>query len=291
MADSSSVWRRRAAAHFESARARPTLGPDGARLTGNCESITREIVLYWPMIQGRRVLVKARAVEQAVDHADQIQGQRAEGSRWHRRRDQRNRALLKSVAVPHRGARSPACGSEGEHTGGRASSRTHNGVDSAPRAGAWSRLSGASPGPPRADVPERRGPAGRGGSAHRTAIVGRMSLSGRCLTFGQPRDGARRVGARLAARASAAATSSGSWRRWRLAPICAWVVSPCERPGHPNAHGPFRHPCTRHPSAMLALVRANVAVGRRGVSEVRSASAGPDRETGPSVPIQGASEP
>lgn len=65
-----------ARAHFESARAGLTLDPDGGRLTGTFESITREIAQYQSMIRSHRVLVEARAIEQAVDHADQMQAQR-----------------------------------------------------------------------------------------------------------------------------------------------------------------------------------------------------------------------
>src|SRR6266700_4622862 len=60
---------------FESARAGLTLDPDGARLTAMFESLTVEIAKYQSMLQSHRVLVEARAVEQVIDHAAQMEVQ------------------------------------------------------------------------------------------------------------------------------------------------------------------------------------------------------------------------
>src|SRR6266700_2710989 len=64
-----------ARARFESARAGLTLDPDGARLTAMFESLTVEIAKYQSMLQSHRVLVEARAVEQVIDHAAQMEVQ------------------------------------------------------------------------------------------------------------------------------------------------------------------------------------------------------------------------
>jgi hypothetical protein len=85
---------------FESARAGLTLDPEGNRLTTMFESLTRDIAQYQSMVQSHRVLVEARAVEQVVEHADQMEAQRGkvvEGimAALHEIQD-----VLKSVAAP-----------------------------------------------------------------------------------------------------------------------------------------------------------------------------------------------
>src|SRR6266545_2272748 len=61
---------------FESARAGLTLDADGGRLTATFESLTGAIAKYQSMLQSHRVLVEARAVQQAVDHAAEMEVQR-----------------------------------------------------------------------------------------------------------------------------------------------------------------------------------------------------------------------
>ena len=78
-------------AHFESARAGLMLDPDGATLTASFESLTREIAQYQSMIQSHRVLVEARAVEQVVEHADQLRCSAPRSSRASRLRSARPR--------------------------------------------------------------------------------------------------------------------------------------------------------------------------------------------------------
>ena len=87
-------------AHFESARAGLMLDPDGARLTAIFETLTREIAQYQSMIQSHRVLVEARAVEQVVEHADQLEVQRAKVVEGIKAAVGETQAVLKSVAVP-----------------------------------------------------------------------------------------------------------------------------------------------------------------------------------------------
>ena len=86
--------------HFESARAGLTLDPDGARLTTTFESLTRDIAQYQSMMQGHRVLVEARAVEQVVEHADQMEAQRGKVVEGITAAMRETQAVLKSVAVP-----------------------------------------------------------------------------------------------------------------------------------------------------------------------------------------------
>ena len=87
-------------AHFESARAGLTLDPAGARLTASFESLTREIAQYQSMIQSHRVLVEARAVDQVVEHADQLEAQRAKVVEGIKAAVGETMGVLKSVAVP-----------------------------------------------------------------------------------------------------------------------------------------------------------------------------------------------
>jgi hypothetical protein len=89
-----------ARAHFESARAGLTLDPEGARLTGTFESVTREIAQYQSMIKSHRVLVDARAVEQVITHADQMQAQRAKVVEGIMVAVSETQSMLKSVATP-----------------------------------------------------------------------------------------------------------------------------------------------------------------------------------------------
>lgn len=89
-----------ARAHFESARAGLTLDPDGARLAATFQSITREIVQYQAMVQSHRVLIEARAVEQAVDHADQLEVQRTKVVEGITAAIAEAQGMLKSAAVP-----------------------------------------------------------------------------------------------------------------------------------------------------------------------------------------------
>lgn len=94
-------------AHFESARAGLMLDPDGARLTATFESLTREIAQYQSMIQSHRVLVEARAVEQVVEHADQLEVQRAKVVDGIKDAVGEAQAMLKAVAVPVAAPKSP----------------------------------------------------------------------------------------------------------------------------------------------------------------------------------------
>lgn len=92
---------------FESARAGLTLDPDGGRLTALFESLTRDIAQYQSMMHSHRVLVEARAVEQVVEHADQMEAQRkkvVEGitAAIHEAQD-----VLKAVAAPIEAPRPP----------------------------------------------------------------------------------------------------------------------------------------------------------------------------------------
>jgi hypothetical protein len=86
--------------HFESARAGLTLDPDGARLTVTFQSITREIAQYQSMLRSHRVLVEARAVEQVVDHADQLEVQRNKVVEGIMAAIAETQSMMKSAAVP-----------------------------------------------------------------------------------------------------------------------------------------------------------------------------------------------
>lgn len=86
--------------HFESARAGLTLDPDGARLAATFQSITSGIVQYQSMLRSHRVLVEARAVEQVVDHADQLEVQRNKVAAGIMAAIAETQSLLKSAAVP-----------------------------------------------------------------------------------------------------------------------------------------------------------------------------------------------
>jgi hypothetical protein len=94
-------------AHFESARAGLTLDPEGARLTATFESLTREIAQYQSMMQSHRVLVEARAVEQVVEHADQLEVQRAKVVEGIKAAVGETQNVLKSVATPIEAPRAP----------------------------------------------------------------------------------------------------------------------------------------------------------------------------------------
>jgi hypothetical protein len=97
-----------ARARFESARAGLTLDPDGVRLTALFESLTRDIAQYQSMSHSHRVLVDARAVEQVVEHTEQMETQRAkviEGITVAIREIQN---LLESVLVPIQAPAAPA---------------------------------------------------------------------------------------------------------------------------------------------------------------------------------------
>ncbi len=85
---------------FESARAGLTLDPDGARLTAMFESLTVEIAKYQSMLQSHRVLVEARAVEQVIDHAAQMEVQHKKVAEGVTAALGETRVLLGSVAVP-----------------------------------------------------------------------------------------------------------------------------------------------------------------------------------------------
>ncbi len=89
-----------ARARFEAARAGLTLDPDGVRLTATFESLTGEIAKYQSMLQSHRVLVEARAVQQAVDHADEMEAQRARVVDGITAALRETQVLLESVAVP-----------------------------------------------------------------------------------------------------------------------------------------------------------------------------------------------
>jgi hypothetical protein len=94
-------------AHFESARAGLTLDPAGARLTASFESLTREIAQYQSMIHSHRVLVEARAVDQVVEHADQLEAQRAKVVEGVKAAVGETMGVLKSVAVPVEAPKAP----------------------------------------------------------------------------------------------------------------------------------------------------------------------------------------
>jgi len=94
-------------AHFESARAGLTLDPAGARLTASFESLTSEIAQYQSMIQSHRVLVEARAVEQVVEHAEQLEAQRAKVVEGIKAAIGETMGVLKSVAVAIEAPKAP----------------------------------------------------------------------------------------------------------------------------------------------------------------------------------------
>ncbi len=85
---------------FQSARAGLTLDPEGARLTATFETLTQEIGRYQSMLQSHRVLVEARAVEQVVDHLDQMEAQRNKVVAGITTALNEIQGLLQSVAVP-----------------------------------------------------------------------------------------------------------------------------------------------------------------------------------------------
>lgn len=87
-------------ARFESARAGLTLDPDGARLTATFESLTGDIEQYKSMLQSHHVLVEARAVDQVVAHADQMEAQRAKVVEGIMAAVRETQGLLEAVAVP-----------------------------------------------------------------------------------------------------------------------------------------------------------------------------------------------
>lgn len=89
-----------ARARFESARAGLTLDPAGARMAATFESLTREIAQYQSMLQSHRVLVEARAVEQVVEHAAQMEKQHAKVTDGIAAALRETRELLESVEVP-----------------------------------------------------------------------------------------------------------------------------------------------------------------------------------------------
>jgi hypothetical protein len=89
-----------ARAHFESGRAGLTLDPDGARLAVTFQAITGEIAQYQSMMQSHRVLVEARAVEQVVEHADQLEKQRARVVEGIMAAVGEIHGMLKAAAVP-----------------------------------------------------------------------------------------------------------------------------------------------------------------------------------------------
>jgi len=96
-----------ARAHFESARAGLTLDPDGAGLAVTFQSITREIAQYQSMTQSHRVLVEARAVEQAVEHAEHMEAQRARVVEGIMAAFAETQGMLKSAAVPIEAPKAP----------------------------------------------------------------------------------------------------------------------------------------------------------------------------------------
>ncbi len=93
---------------FQSARAGLTLDPDGARLTAMFESLTREISQYQSMLQSHRVLVQARAVQQVVDHLDQMEAQRGKVVGAITAALNEIQDLLESIAVPVQAPAAPA---------------------------------------------------------------------------------------------------------------------------------------------------------------------------------------
>ncbi len=101
-ADRAEIDRLEMSAHarFESARAGLTLDPDGARLTATFESLTGDIEQYKSMLQSHHVLVEARAVDQVVAHADQMEAQRAKVVEGIMAAVRETQSLLESVAVP-----------------------------------------------------------------------------------------------------------------------------------------------------------------------------------------------
>jgi hypothetical protein len=84
---------------FESARAGLTLDPDGSRLTAMFESLTVEIAKYQSMLQSHRVFVEARAVQQVIDHATEMEVQHGRVVEGVTAALGETRALLESVAV------------------------------------------------------------------------------------------------------------------------------------------------------------------------------------------------
>jgi len=92
--------------HLESARAGLTLDPDGARLAATFQSITGEIAQYQSLMQSHRVLVEARAVEQVVEHADQLEKQRAKVVEGIMAAVTEIQSMLKAAAVPVEAPRS-----------------------------------------------------------------------------------------------------------------------------------------------------------------------------------------
>jgi len=94
-------------ARFESARAGLTLDPDGGRLTATFESLTGDIEQYKSMLQSHHVLVEARAVDQVVAHADQMEAQRAKVVEGIMAAVRETQSLLESVAVPIEAPASP----------------------------------------------------------------------------------------------------------------------------------------------------------------------------------------
>ncbi len=101
-ADRAEIDRLEMSAHarFESARAGLTLDPDGSRLTATFESLTGDIEQYKSMLQSHHVLVEARAVDQVVAHADQMEAQRAKVVEGIMAAVRETQSLLESVAVP-----------------------------------------------------------------------------------------------------------------------------------------------------------------------------------------------
>jgi hypothetical protein len=97
---------------FESARAGLTLDPDGARLTAMFESLTVEIARYQSKVNSHRVFVEARAVQQAIDHAAEMEVQRARVVEGVTAALGEARLLLTSVAVPVEPPSAAASGGE-----------------------------------------------------------------------------------------------------------------------------------------------------------------------------------
>jgi Flp pilus assembly pilin Flp len=97
-----------ARARFESARAGLTLDPDGVRLTALFESLTRDIAQYQSMSHSHRVLVDARAVEQVVEHTEQMEMQRAKVIEGITVAIRETQSLLESVLVPIQAPAAPA---------------------------------------------------------------------------------------------------------------------------------------------------------------------------------------
>lgn len=97
---------------FESARAGLTLDPAGGSLTTMFESLTVEIARYQAMAQSHRVLVEARAVQQAIDHAGEMEVQRARVVEGVTDALGEARRLLASVAVPMEALSSATSGAD-----------------------------------------------------------------------------------------------------------------------------------------------------------------------------------